>query len=143
MYYDTDITRIKVGAAEAGPFAIISEISGGTNTRGVEGTARRYVFNSAAARVKAGRKTSSYTFDGLLDMTDTDGQNVLEDAYANGTDVWVQFLPDSTAGVGIKQGWAEKCKVTGYEATSEKEGDFVGVSFTLEGDGVQTDVVGV
>lgn len=128
---------VQIGTADTGPFATIIDLDTYNWDRSRAQGESRKVFGNPAPYVQPGSKDSTYGLAGLYAPSDTDGQNVLEDAYENGTDVWLQVLPDGS------DGWAEKCKVTRYAGNgAANDQDFVEVQFELQGDGVITPVVG-
>lgn len=65
-------------------------------------------------------------------VTTAGSQNPLRAAWDNDSDVWVQILPEGDA-LGAR-GWRVKCKVLDYDVTGERDGEFIAVSFSLEGD---------
>lgn len=141
MPYSAELALVKISATEAGTYANVVDVTGFSWTHGREGTTITRVLGNANGYVKAGGKTNTYTIDGLLDLEDANGQNILETAYNNGTDVWVQFLVDPNAAVGDREGWAAQCKVTEYSGSVAADGEQVECSFSLEGTGVTTDIV--
>lgn len=58
-------------------------------------------------------------------------QNPLRTAYENNSDLWVHVLPEGD-GAGSR-GWRARGKVTAFDTTSERDGDFIGVTFSFEG----------
>lgn len=141
MPHDAEVTLIKIGTAQAGPFVTVSDLNAHDWTHGREGVTRTRVYGKADAYVKGGAKTNTYTFSGLLDLTDTDGQNVLEDAYEDDDYVWAQLLHAPDAATGERTGILAQVKVTEYSGDGSADGEYVGVSFSLEGTGVTTKIV--
>lgn len=125
-------TLVLVGASSAGPFAPIADMDAMDNTRTRGDVRRRFVFGSDAAYIKPGDKESSYTISGFYNPADTNGQNVIEAAFESGDDIVIVVAPDGAAG------WMEEGKVTEYTVSAEREGEYVEVSFTFEGNGVRT-----
>lgn len=123
---------VLVGATAAGPFTEIAELTSYDYTRGRDATRRRFVFGDAAARLKGGSKTSTYRLGGLMDLGDTDGQDVLRAAYENDTTIALVITEDGETGT-IEEG-----KVTEYTGRAEREGDYVEVTFTFEGTSVRS-----
>ena len=139
---ETKLSIVKIATAQAGPFTTLEELRTADWTHAREGTVKRYVMGSTEARVKQGRKNHSYRIAGFLDLTTTGGQDILRDAYESGNSIWLQLLPDPSAGVGAQQGWTEEVKVTEYSGSWDREGEFVEFNASFEGTGTTTAVVG-
>lgn len=138
---NTEYSLVRVATVEAGPYNTIQLLRSLTSPRSREGSARVYVMGATEAKQKAGRKVNTYELDGLLDLSDTTGQTVLRDAYENDTYIFAQLIYNDAATTGQPEGVQAKVKVTQFAVSGEREGDFVGVSFTLEGTGVTTELV--
>ncbi len=132
-----ETSLVQIAAAAEGPFATIADLDNYNWDRSRAQGQQRRVFGNPAPYVQPGSKDSTYGLSGLYNPADTNGQNVLEDAYENGTDIYLQVLPDG------EDGWMEKCKVTRYAGNgAANDQDFVEVQFELQGDTVITPVAG-
>jgi hypothetical protein len=121
---DSENTIIEVGATAEGTFAQIDNLTGYTATHGREAETRTRVFGREDAYVKPGERSSTYDINGLYDPADTDGQNVLRDAYESGEDVYLRVLHDGEAG------YLQGVKVTEYSDSATADGEYVEVSFS-------------
>lgn len=136
-----EFTRVLVATAEAGPYTTILLMRSASGSKSREGGARVHVMDSPDPKQTAGRRVNSYELEGLLDMADTTGQTVLRNAYDSGNDVFVQVIHNNAAATSQPRGEQARAKVTAFSVSGEREGDFVTVSFTLEGTGLTTALV--
>jgi predicted secreted protein len=125
---------IKVGATDTGPFASIANLTGYTATHSREAETRTRVFAREDAYVKQGDKETSYDLNGLYDTADTEGQNVLRDAYEDETEIYLQVLHDGA------NGYQQAVQISEYSDSGEADGEYVEVSFTAISAGAKTDV---
>jgi predicted secreted protein len=87
--------------------------------------------NNAGYRKKMlGLKDITLTASGDGDHTDTTGQNVIRSAFANGTDLYVKYLPDGV------NGWSFKA-IPNFKENGSVDGKHE-VSFDFESDGAPT-----
>jgi hypothetical protein len=131
---DVQDSLIKVGAAPAGPFATIEDMTSYSGTHGNEGEARRRVFGRVSPYVRAGANTDEYSLSGLYNPDDTGGQNVLRSARDNRTTVILQVLPNGVSG------YQQECNVTEYSENGDADGDYVEAAFSLTAVGPRTSV---
>lgn len=134
---DVSEVILQVGPV-GGPYATIEDLQSYEATHGQEGDARVRVFGQASPYVRAGDLIDSYSFDGLYNPDDTEGQNVLRASRDNGTTMEIRVLPEG-ADVG-DVGYKQECRCTEYTDSAEADGDFVACSFTLEAVGVRNSV---
>lgn len=73
-----------------------------------------------------GLKDVSYSLSGFYKPDDTNGQAVIRDAWINGSDLYVQYLPDGS------NGFKQKVVVSSFEVSASVDG-MVEVSIELEG----------
>lgn len=73
-----------------------------------------------------GLKDASYSISGFFDVADTTGQLVIRAALINGTDLYIQFLPDGTSG------FTQKVVPSSLEISSAVDG-VSEISMDLEG----------
>lgn len=138
MPLDVSNVLVQVGAAEAGPYSTIEDVQSYSGTHGTEDATRTRVFGKVNPYVRAGDDTDTYDLSGLLNLTDTNGQNVLRDARDNRNTVWLRVMPTGDA-VG-EAGYVQECNVTEYTDSGDADGDYVEASFSLEGAGPKQNV---
>ena len=136
MPIDVQNSLVQVAAASEGPFATISDLDSWTGTHGSEDITRRRVFGAGDPHVRLGEDTDSYSLSGLLDLSDTNGQNILRTARDNRTTVFLRVLPEGNVEGDL--GYTQECYVTEYEDSGTADGDYVECSFTLEGAAAKT-----
>lgn len=125
-----DATRIYVALDEdgtPGAFALVADLNAYSAVHGSEDPSETFVYGSDEPYTKAGENTDEYSADGLLNLADTDGQNVLRISRDEQQLIWVKVLQDGTNGV------MQKARTTEYQDNGEREGDFVLCSFTIQG----------
>jgi hypothetical protein len=142
MPFDPETTVLMVAAAEAGPYAIIADLSSYDATHGEEDEIKTRVFGRATPYRRAGNDTDEYSLSGLYNTDDTDGQNVLRDAKDNRTTVFIRVLPggwdpDTEEIVSGAEGYQQECRVTQYGDSGESDGEWVQCSFQLRDYGVR------
>lgn len=138
---NSEFSLVRVATAAGGPYSTIQLLSSYTSTQSREGGSVTPVWGRTDPLRKSGRKVNSYDLEGLLDLSDTTGQNVLRTAYENDTVVFAQLLYNDVATSGQPEGVQAECKVTEFSISGEGEGDYVTCSFTLEGTGVFSTVL--
>lgn len=132
---DVDDIQVSVSSNVVTPsFSDISDITNYEATHGSEEPSEVRVFHQAEPHVRGGGKTDEYSMDGLLNLSDTNGQNVLRDAYESGDPILLRILPDGT------NGWYQPVIVTEYSDSGEADGDFVRVSFAARRSGARVGV---
>lgn len=122
---------VQVSATSEGTYATIAELTAWDGTHGTEDIARRRVFGNTNAHVRLGEDTDTYSLSGLLDLSDTNGQNILRTARDNRTTVFLRVLP--MGNTAADKGYTQECYVTEYTDSGDADGDYVECSFSLEG----------
>lgn len=136
---DVSNSLVQVAAVEAGPFATIEDVTSWDGSHGTDAPTRTRVFGKPTPYVRAGDDTDTYDLSGLLNLDDTNGQNILRDARDNRTTVFLRVMPDGEA-IG-KKGYLQECNVTEYTDAGDADAEYVECSFSLEGAGPKVDVV--
>lgn len=118
---------VKVGTAAAGPFTRVAELkeaslSQSGNNQDISS------FDAAWIRRMQGLKDGTYSLSGFYAPTDTAGQVAIRNAWLLDTTLFVQFLPNGTAG------FQQEVRVSSYEVSASAEGAQE-VSIELEGTG--------
>jgi hypothetical protein len=132
---DVDDVSVAVSAVVDPPvFTEISDITNYEATHGSEEPTEVRVFHQAEPHVRGGGKTDEYSMDGLLNLADANGQNVLREGYETGDPVLLRILPD-----GIN-GHYQPVIVTEYSDSGEADGDYVRVSFAARRAGARVGV---
>lgn len=88
---------VKVATASAGPFTTVQGIKSITFSRDgalIDTSA----FGATYKQSLRGMLDATFDLQGNYLKTDTTGQGVLDSAFTNGTDVWIQYLPDGLTG---------------------------------------------
>lgn len=117
-------------------YATIVDMEEWEGTHGEEDEDRRRVFGNADPIIRAGDDTDEYSLSGLLDLADTNGQNVLRDAKDNRTNVYIRVLPEGA--VSGDKGYTQQCRVSQFVDRGSAGGTWVECSFTLRGVGTRT-----
>jgi hypothetical protein len=124
------LTLVKVAAdsgGNPGSFANIVDVTGYSADHGAEDPSETFVFGEESPHTRGGENTDEYSIDGLYNVADTNGQNVLKNSRDTGVPCWIQVLHDGT------NGYQQKVNVTSYSDSAERDGDWVLVSFTARG----------
>ena len=116
---------VKVGTATAGPYTRVAELkeaslSQSGNNQDIS------TFDATWIRRMQGLKDGTYSLSGFYSPTDTAGQVAIRNAWLNDTTLFVQFLPNGTAG------FQQEVRVSSYEVSASAEGAQE-VSIELEG----------
>jgi hypothetical protein len=117
-------------------FTTIVDMEEWTGTHGEESEDRRRVFGNPDPIIRAGDDTDEYSLSGLLDLADTNGQNILRTAKDNRTNIYLRVLPEgATSG---DKGYTQQCRVSQFEDRGSAGGTWVECAFTLRGVGTRT-----
>ena len=93
--HNPKLSRVRVSTTSGGVYSNVGYVRSAEIVRGTEGdTTLRWMGGDAA---RPGDKTLEGSLPTWWDNADTNGQQVLETAYTNGTVVWLQFCPLGTA----------------------------------------------
>lgn len=127
---DPKLTLVQVAAdydGEPGDFATIADATGYDADHGADDPTETRVFGEEEPHTRAGELTDDYSIDGLYNVADTDGQNVLKNSRDLGIPCWIQVLHDGASG------YRQKVRVTGYTDSATADGEWVEVSFAARG----------
>jgi predicted secreted protein len=118
---------VKVATAAAGTYSTVAEIkeasmSQAGNNQDVS------TFDSDWIVRMQGLKDATYSLSGFYNSTDTNGQVAIRNSWLNDTPLFVQFLPNGTAG------FRQEVRVSSYEVSASADGAQE-VSIELEGAG--------
>lgn len=91
--------RVKVSptAGGAGVYTAVADINSCSMNDGRTTLDVTAFGDNDVARAQ-GLKDCSFELGGFYNSADTNGQNAIRSAYENGTELWIQFLPNGTAG---------------------------------------------
>lgn len=120
-------TKVSPTAGGAGVYTAVAGINSATMTQNAE-TVDISQFSSSYIERLQGLKDASYDLAGHFEAGDTNGQNAIRTAFTSDSTLWVQFLPDGSAG------FKQEVKVASVEIGAEVNGK-VGVTYKLVGTG--------
>lgn len=124
----TTLVRVAPDVAGVpGTFATIVDVTGYSADHGAEDPSETFVFGEVSPHTRAGDNTDDYSIDGLYNVADTNGQNVLKNSRDSGVYCWLRVLQDGV------NGYTQKVRVITYSDNAERDGDWVLVSFTARG----------
>lgn len=124
------LTLVKVApdvAGVPGSFSTIADATGYSADHGAEDPIETLVFGEDSPHTRGGDTTDDYTIDGLLNVADANGQNVLKNSRDNGVHAWIQVLHDGV------NGYQQQINVVSYSDSGERDGDWLTISFTARG----------
>jgi predicted secreted protein len=123
---------VKVGAAQAGPFNLVQELKDASFS---QSGANQDVSTFDVDWMKRiqGLKDGSFSLSGFYNPSDTTGQVAIRNAWLNDTTLFVQYLPNATAG------FQQEVKVSKFDIKASASG-VAEVSIELEGNGAITAV---
>lgn len=118
---------IKVSTTTGGTYNAVANMNSASMNRSGENLDITTFTQSYINRLQ-GLKDCSYSVSGFHDAGDTNGQTVIETAFENDSDLFVQFLPNGTAG------WKQQVRVASIDIDVDVAG-VVSKSYSLEGTG--------
>lgn len=128
---DVTNSRVFICTTVNGTYTEVNDITSWDGTHSTEDVQRRKVFGNPYPYVRLGDEADTYSLSGLLNLADTNGQNILRTARDNRTSVFLRVLPEGND-VG-DLGYTQECRVSEYTDSGDVEGDYVECSFALEG----------
>lgn len=121
--------RVRVSATQNGTYNLVGYVLSPEITEGTEGGA---VVQYLGGEInQAGNPTLSGTLDVVWDTADTNGQSILRSAKANGTAVWLEYLPAGTTSGSPYERF--EATITQITRGSPADGDVVRGSFSFNG----------
>ena len=118
---------IKVATAAAGTYTNVAEIKEASMSQAGNNQDVSTFDNDWVLRLQ-GLKDATYSLSGFYNPTDANGQVAIRNAWLNDTPLFVQFLPNGTAG------FRQEVRVSSYEVSASADGAQE-VSIELEGNG--------
>jgi hypothetical protein len=129
-------TLIQISATAGGTYATISSAHTFTDRRGQQGGQEYFVYGDPTPITEANSDDSTLDVNFLLDLDDTNGQNLLLTAFESGDPLYVRVLYDGT------RGRQQPMKVTSYQSTGDANGTglgkYVAGSVTMTAAGTST-----
>lgn len=119
--------RVSTTAGGAGTYTDVAELNSASMSQSGTNFDVSAFADTFIKRLQ-GLKDASYQISGFWVPTDTNGQVALRNAWLNDTTLWVQFLPNGTAG------FKQEVKVSQIDFNASVDGA-VEFSATLEGTG--------
>jgi hypothetical protein len=138
-----DVTNVELWISAnngAGTYTMINDLRSYDATHGSEGDARTRVFGKTDPYVRVGDDTDEYSFEGLYNPTDTNGQNILRNSKDTGSLVYIAVLHVPT--VGAEEGYTQQVQVTEYAESADSDGEYVECSFSMTATGPRVALVG-
>lgn len=127
--HDPTLTRVRASATQAGTFTEVGFVRSAEIVRGSEGDTTLRWFGGDASR--PGDKVLDGSLPVWWDDEDLTGQKLLQDAYDNGTPVWLQFCPKGTT-AGAKAHQFE-ATITETRISMDPEADGIEGGFSYRG----------
>lgn len=121
------VVKVSVTAGGAGSYTAVDEI-GSCKMAWKGGSGDISDFGSTWKSYLQTLKDATYSLEGTWDSADTNGQVAIQSAFLNDIELWVQYLPNGTAG------WKQQVICTGFDLSEEVDG-VCKVSITLQGTG--------
>lgn len=134
--YDPEGARVRVSTTTNGTYTDIGYVRTASATHGSEGLTRTKYLGGTL--YKAGDLTDTYSVAFLLNLSDTNGQNIIRAAHDNGTTVFLQVLPEGTGSGAL--GYKQEVRVTEFTDSIDVDGEYVEGGFSAESVGTRTDI---
>lgn len=125
--------RVKVATTTGGVYSTVVGIANATMSRQGQTVDVTTLTDSDIVRI-LGIRDCTFTIDGNWESADTTGQDVIRSAYENDTALFVQFLPNGTAG------FKQEVKVSKFEIAGASGAGKVSISIELQGTGAVSTV---
>jgi len=136
-----DVSSVVLQVSAAGvTYATIADLSQYNADHGQESETKIRVFGQANAYVRTGDLTDTYSFSGLYNIGDTNGQNVLRTSRDTRAEIFIQIWPEGNTISSGKKGYKQAVKVTSYTDEGDADGDYVRCSFEMVSTGSRTEV---
>lgn len=121
-------------------YATIADLTQYSGEHGQDNEQSVRVFGQSSPYIRQGDNVDTYSFSGLYNIADTNGQNVLRTSRDNKTAIYIQVWPEGNATDSGKKGYKQQVKVTSYTDEADADGDYVRCSFEMTASGDKTEV---
>lgn len=135
---DAKTTEVHVATVEAGPYTLIGSIHTWNENAGQQGGQEFNLLGTSAKITEAGSDDRTITLNYLLDLADTDGQNILRTAFINKTTIYTRLLYDGT--LGVQQPMTVTSEQNSGDANGTGLGRYIAGTVTLTSAGTRTEI---